>query len=157
MSKKPSYKLSDLIAQCDPNAPVPQNMIDWEKAAPVGLEQTVMDTQVVIWEAVLKFQELLSDNVTQLILFGSRARGDYRPDSDANVAVRSRGDPEDAIVILLSLSVLAYNVLLSTGVRIRPFLVWETEWCDPENSVQKDTLQDIAREGITLWCKKSPL
>jgi antitoxin ChpS len=157
MSKKPSYTLSDLIAQCDPDAPVPQNMIDWENSAQVGLEQTVMYTQVNIREAVLKFQELLPDDVTQLILFASRARGDCKPDSDANVAVLSRGDPEDAIVILLSLSVLAYKVLLSTGVRIRPFLVWETEWCDPENSAQKDTLQDIAREGITLWCKKSPL
>jgi len=52
---------------------------------------------------------------------------------------------------LVPLSDLAYKVLLSTGVRIRPFLVWETEWCDPETSAQKDTLQDIAREGITLW------
>ena len=151
MSRKLPYKLSDLTAQCDPDAPVPQDMIDWENAAPVGLEQTVMGTQMDIWEAVLKFQELLSDDVTQLILFGSRARGDYRPDSDANVAALSRGDPDDAIVILLSLSDLAYKVLLSTGVRIRPFLVWETGWCDPESSAQKDTLQDIAREGITLW------
>ena len=151
MSRKLPYKLSDLAAQCDPDTPVPQDMIDWENAAPVGLEQTVMGTQMDIWEAVLKFQELLSDDVTQLILFGSRARGDYRPDSDANVAVLSRGDPDDAIVILLSLSDLAYKVLLSTGVRIRPFLVWETGWCDPESSAQKDTLQDIAREGITLW------
>jgi hypothetical protein len=31
--------LSDLTTQCDPDAPVPQDMIDWEKAAPVGLEQ----------------------------------------------------------------------------------------------------------------------
>jgi len=151
MSRKLPYKLSDLIAQCDPDAPVPQDLIDWEKAAPVGLEQTVMGSQMDIWEAVLKFQELLSDDVTQLILFGSRARGDYRPDSDANVAVLSRGDPEDAIVILLSLSDLAYKVLLSTGVRIRPLLVWEAEWCDPESSAQVDTLQNIAREGITLW------
>ncbi|PFG10141.1 nucleotidyltransferase domain-containing protein [Marinobacter sp. LV10MA510-1] len=151
MSRKLPYKLSDLTAQCDPDAPVPQDIIDWEKAAPVGLEQTVMGSQMDIWEAVLKFQELLSDDVTQLILFGSRARGDYRPDSDANVAALSRGDPDDAIVILLSLSDLAYKVLLSTGVRIRPFLVWETGWCDPESSAQKDTLQNIAREGITLW------
>jgi antitoxin ChpS len=42
MSKKSSYKLSDLAAQCDPDAPVPQDMFDWEKAAPVGLEQTVI-------------------------------------------------------------------------------------------------------------------
>jgi antitoxin ChpS len=39
MSRKLPYKLSDLTAQCDPDAPVPQDMIDWEKAAPVGLEQ----------------------------------------------------------------------------------------------------------------------
>jgi len=36
MSKKPSYTLSDLIAQCDPDAPVPQNMVDWENSAQVG-------------------------------------------------------------------------------------------------------------------------
>ncbi|AFP30842.1 hypothetical protein [Marinobacter sp. BSs20148] len=31
MSRKLPYKLSDLTAQCDPDAPVPQDMIDWEK------------------------------------------------------------------------------------------------------------------------------
>jgi antitoxin ChpS len=36
MSKKPSYKLSDLIAQCDPCAPVPQDVIDWKNYAPLG-------------------------------------------------------------------------------------------------------------------------
>lgn len=27
--KKPTYKLSDLIAQCDPKAPIPKDVSDW--------------------------------------------------------------------------------------------------------------------------------
>jgi len=73
MNQRTSYTLDDLIAQCDPDAPVPQDMIDWEDVAPVGLEQTVMGIQVDIQEAILKFQELLSDDVILLVLFGSRA------------------------------------------------------------------------------------
>lgn len=101
MSRKLLYKLSDLTAQCDPDAPVPQDMIVWEKAVPVGLEQTVMGTQIDIWEAVLKFQELLSGDVILLVLFGSRARGDYGPDSDVNLAVLFRGEPEDFLELEL--------------------------------------------------------
>jgi antitoxin ChpS len=45
MNERKFYTLSELVAQCDPEAPVPQEMKDWENAAPVGLEQTVMDSQ----------------------------------------------------------------------------------------------------------------
>ena len=43
---------------------------------------------------------------------------------------------------------VAYGVLLSTRVLIRSFSIWETEWCDHENSPHTDILQDIAREDI---------
>ncbi|SOB74770.1 antitoxin ChpS [Marinobacter sp. LV10R510-11A] len=151
MTDRKRYSLKNLVKQCDPDAPVSQDMIDWENAKLIGLEQTVMDNQVDIREAVLKFRELLSGEVTQLVLFGSRTRGDYRPDSDADVAVLLRGEPGDFVEMKLGLACLAYEVLLQTGVRIRPFPVWETEWCDPEKSQHRDTLEVIAREGITLW------
>ena len=35
---KPKYKLSDLLAQCDKNAPPPADMAAWEAMAPVGRE-----------------------------------------------------------------------------------------------------------------------
>lgn len=41
MTKRKSYTLSELVAQCDPDAPVSQDMIDWEYSAAVGLEQPV--------------------------------------------------------------------------------------------------------------------
>ncbi|MDX3774723.1 AbrB/MazE/SpoVT family DNA-binding domain-containing protein [Chromatiaceae bacterium AAb-1] len=35
---RPKYKLEDLLAQCDPNAPMPEELIEWERTAPVGKE-----------------------------------------------------------------------------------------------------------------------
>jgi antitoxin ChpS len=152
MTERKFYTLSDLVAQCDPDAPVPQEMKDWENATPVGLEQTVMDSQVDIREAVLSFGELASEtfNIDQLVLFGSRARGDYRADSDANVAVLLRGEPGEFVDTKLALAYLAYEVLLLTGVRIRPFPIWGTQSRNPERFLNPD-VQTITREGITLW------
>lgn len=35
---KPSYKLSDLMAEMDPNAPVPEDIKAWMNMKPVGKE-----------------------------------------------------------------------------------------------------------------------
>ncbi|MGZ8218583.1 hypothetical protein [Methylomagnum sp.] len=32
------YTLEELLAQCDPNAPVPEEVAEWLKAPPVGNE-----------------------------------------------------------------------------------------------------------------------
>jgi len=36
--RKRRYVLSDLIAQCDPKAPPPIDLVEWESASPVGNE-----------------------------------------------------------------------------------------------------------------------
>ncbi len=38
LARKRSYRLSDLIAQCDPKAPVPGDLALWDSAKPVGRE-----------------------------------------------------------------------------------------------------------------------
>lgn len=52
-----------------------------------------------------------------VFLFGSRARGDFRPDSDADVAVflDHAFDP-----IQMTMGDDAYNIWMETGVRIEP-------------------------------------
>lgn len=35
---RPRYTRAALLAQCDPNAPMPDDLADWERAAPVGRE-----------------------------------------------------------------------------------------------------------------------
>ncbi|MDF0750823.1 hypothetical protein NLU14_11335 [Marinobacter sp. 71-i] len=36
------YKLAELIAQCDPDSPMPPELLEWEQAEPIGLERDVV-------------------------------------------------------------------------------------------------------------------
>ncbi|SET92051.1 Nucleotidyltransferase domain-containing protein [Marinobacter segnicrescens] len=93
MSQRNRYNLTDLMAQCDSAAPIPDELKEWDQAPSVGLEQTIMDGQVDIGDVILQFRERLADNyaVIQLVLFGNRARGDYHCESDVDVAVMLLG------------------------------------------------------------------
>ncbi|NQZ11726.1 MAG: AbrB/MazE/SpoVT family DNA-binding domain-containing protein [Algicola sp.] len=35
---KPKYLLDELLAKCDESAPMPQTLVDWDNAQPVGEE-----------------------------------------------------------------------------------------------------------------------
>lgn len=153
MAKTKTYAFSELVAQCDQNAPMPKALQDWDQMASVGLEQTVMAGQVNIREAVLAFSEKLADRyeATELILFGSRARGDYHPESDADVAVILRGQPRDFVEANLAMAGFAFDVIMDTGVLIQALPMWESEWTDPAGHSNPSLLQSIAREGLILW------
>ncbi|MFB2706685.1 MULTISPECIES: nucleotidyltransferase domain-containing protein [Marinobacter] len=153
MTEKKTYHLDDLIAQCDPNAPMPEVVREWDQAFSVGLEQTVMGDQVDIRNAVLVFRDKLTDqfDAVQLILFGSRARGDYHDESDADVAVILVGQPGDFVDTKLAMAALAFEVLTETGVLIQALPVWESEWCNPDNYSNPELLHAVARDGIILW------
>lgn len=84
------------------------------------------------------------------ILFGSRARKFYRPDSDADVAVLLRGRPGKFVATKLAMADLAYEVLLETGIRIQPLPIWQEEWEHPEIYSNPRLLHNIEREGIRL-------
>jgi predicted nucleotidyltransferase len=158
MPERKPYSLQELVAQCDLSAPVPTELQAWEQASPVGFEQAVLTNQVDIRESILTFAEALSKefDVVQLVLYGSRARGDYSAESDTNVAVLLRGENEELrefVDVKLALACVAYEILLVTGVRIRPYPVWEAEWSSPERSrpVDLEVLERIASEGIIVW------
>jgi predicted nucleotidyltransferase len=88
--------------------------------------------------------------VSGAYLFGSRARGDFRADSDADVALLLRGPQGAFLDTKLDLADIAYDVLLETGIRIQPLPVWEDEWAHPETYSNPGLLVNISREGIRL-------
>jgi predicted nucleotidyltransferase len=79
----------------------------------------------------------------------ARARGDYRPDSDADLALIlvQRGDDWQ---LLWDLSGLAYDVFLETGVLIQPVPISSSDWAHPERFPRPSFLRNVAREGISL-------
>jgi antitoxin ChpS len=38
LARKPKFNLADMIAQCDPKAPIPSDLAWWDSAKPVGQE-----------------------------------------------------------------------------------------------------------------------
>lgn len=89
-------------------------------------------------------------DVAGAILYGSRARGTYQPDSDADVAVLLKGEHRRLLPTALAMADVAYDVLLETGINISPLPVWADEWERPETHSNPDLLHNIAREGIRL-------
>lgn len=84
------------------------------------------------------------------ILYGSRARGTHRHDSDADLAVLLSGEHEPRMPTALAMADVAYEVLLETGVNISALPVRLDEWEHPERFSNPELLANIAREGVRL-------
>ena len=87
--------------------------------------------------------------VEQVVLYGSRARGDFSPDSDADVAIILRYGADDW-KLLWTLTGLAYDVFVDTGIMIQPVPVSSRNWADPDSFPRPSFLRNVAREGIQL-------
>lgn len=120
------------------------------KCAPMPSFAQSLDPQTV--NAVREFVRRVSARypVRAAILFGSRARGTHRPDSDVDVAVLLQGQRGKFMDTKLQMVDIAFDVLLDTAVYIQPLPVWEDEWECPEKYTNPRLLQNIEREGIAL-------
>ncbi len=84
-----------------------------------------------------------------IIVFGSRCRGDYHPESDLDLLILteyklSPGEEEQIDIAL-------YEIELETGIAICPILYDRSTWESSQYQVTP-LAQHITREGITL-CK----
>lgn len=87
--------------------------------------------------------------VERVLLYGSRARGDHGPDSDADVAVIVRHGADDW-KLLWMLTGLAYDIFVDTGIMIQPVPVSSRNWADPDSCPRPSFLRNVAREGVQL-------
>ncbi|MCX7241129.1 MAG: nucleotidyltransferase domain-containing protein [Burkholderiales bacterium] len=102
--------------------------------------------------AVRRFLVLVASryDMAGAIVYGSRARGTHRPDSDADVAILIKGEHQRVLTTTLALADVAYDVLLETGINISPLPVWLDQWEHPERFSNPALLRNIAREGVRL-------
>jgi predicted nucleotidyltransferase len=103
-------------------------------------------------EAVRRFLAVIAERYAMAgaILYGSRARGTHRPDSDADVAVLLKGEHQRLLPTTLAMADVAYDVLLETGINISPLPVWLDEWEHPQTHSNPALLRNIAQEGVRL-------
>jgi predicted nucleotidyltransferase len=83
------------------------------------------------------------------ILYGSRARGEARPESDADLAIIIAGR-DDVWPLTWLFGGLAFDVFIDTDILIQPVVITLNDWLHPERAVRPGFLKNVAREGITL-------
>jgi antitoxin ChpS len=86
----------------------------------------------------------------KLILFGSRARGDHRPNSDADVAVVLQGPLRDRWATKEAIIEDTYPLLLETGLYIQPWPVEETALRDPDSAPSPVLINEIIKDGMPV-------
>jgi uncharacterized protein len=113
-----------------------------------------MTTDVNLQPALDAFRAVLAarygDKVKAVYLFGSRARGDHRPDSDADLAVFIDSGQRTRANLLreqFELSGEAYDIWLDTGIRIQPWVFASEALANPARDENAHLLDTILTEG----------
>jgi predicted nucleotidyltransferase len=105
-------------------------------------------------EALSRLQVCLraryGDRLKGLILFGSRARGDHRPDSDADLAVVLEGPIEHPLATKSEIIDDAYDIFLDTGIDIQPWSIDAASLHRPASHRNPRLIRAILRDGIEL-------
>jgi DNA invertase Pin-like site-specific DNA recombinase/predicted nucleotidyltransferase len=83
-------------------------------------------------------------------LFGSRARGTHKPDSDADIAVILQGEQGDRYGVSRDMAGIAFDVMMETGVLIDALPLWEDELKRPERFSNPALIESINRDGLRL-------
>ena len=87
-------------------------------------------------------------DVSEAIIFGSRARGDNRPDSDLDLAILLNGKRSNFLDVKLDMAGLAFDVLMETGVLVQALPLWGDDLSHTERFTNPTLMQNIARDGI---------
>ena len=88
-----------------------------------------------------------TDPTATVILYGSEARGDARPDSDIDVLILLEGNKRD-LQRESEMSGALYDVELATGVLVSPMIMLRSQW---ENRPFKTPFYiNVVNEGIQL-------
>lgn len=86
----------------------------------------------------------------EAILFGSRARGDHRADSDADIAVILVGERGDRYEVARDMAGAEFHVLMETGIMVQGLPLWADEVARPETFRNPALIANILREGVPL-------
>jgi len=108
-----------------------------------------LKVDLLVKEILDKFKELLLKRVRlyKMILFGSRARGDYSPSSDMDVVVILEDIYDEEIIDYVS--DCAWEASFGKGIVVVPVVFSKDEW---ENSPESSSLlvQAVEKEGLAV-------
>jgi predicted nucleotidyltransferase len=90
------------------------------------------------------------DRLAALYVFGSRARGDHRPDSDLDLAVILRNAPSSLAHADDALLDVTYPIEIDHGLHIQAWALAADETGRPSTTFRSRLAETIRREGVLL-------
>jgi uncharacterized protein len=90
------------------------------------------------------------ERVKDIVLFGSRARGDHKPDSDADVAVILVDGDWSIWREKMDLAGIAYDPLVEFGLYIQPWPIAQSEWLDSSRHRNPRFVENIHRDARSI-------
>jgi predicted nucleotidyltransferase len=106
--------------------------------------------QAAVESFVRRLREVYGEELSRATLFGSRARGDAREDSDFDFLVVLEVEPDSYWRHWRTVADLAWEVELSMGVAIS-FVLKTAESYSRMLRRRPLLVREIERDGITLW------
>lgn len=97
------------------------------------------------------------DRLDGLFLFGSRARGDYEPFSDADVAVVLNDQDWALVRETRRLARLAHEVLIETGVEVQAWPVSRGAWENPAHHSESVLIRSMRRDAKPIEVSRERL
>jgi uncharacterized protein len=88
--------------------------------------------------------------LVDILVFGSRARGDARHDSDLDLAVVLEDGDWRFWEEKWALAGLAYDVLLAHELYVQPWPITRSAWESPAGDRRQRLLEEIHRDGRRL-------
>ena len=86
----------------------------------------------------------------RVLLYGSRARGDFLPDSDADLAVVLPGEPPKKMRMKFDFEVRdqTYRARAAFDFLVSPMVIWEKSLAHPESTNNPAFYENVLRDGI---------
>lgn len=90
------------------------------------------------------------EQLFKIMLFGSRARGDAGPESDADIAVIIEDGDWSFWTEKMALSRMAYEQLMEFGLAIQPWPIKKSEWETPADHHNPRFVENIKRDARAI-------
>lgn len=94
--------------------------------------------------------------ISRVLLYGSRARGDHRHDSDVDIVLvfaGARPDYDKQAEVCRDLEVVQWNAyadLKKPRVEITSFAYWQDEFDEPDKRFNPDFFRNVLADGIEI-------
>ncbi len=123
-------------------------------AAPPVDDLLTLPDDATVDRALRDFADTLrpvyGERLRGVYLFGSRARGDHTPESDADVAVVLADGDWDYWDEKMRLADLEYDTIIATGAEPQGWPVRESEWLNPERHRNPELVRAMQRDAKDL-------